>query len=118
MNLEVHHETIGEILVIALKGQLFASSAKELGFHLHNLVGDYKKLLFDLSQLSQLDYDGLRALLSFLSWAHHQGCVSKLAALQPAPRILIDITRISQAFDCPATLEDGIQAFQISPPQQ
>ena len=112
MDIEVQSEFIGEILKFTLKGKLLACDAKEFSDTLQNQLQDHQKLLFDLSGLTEIDYDGLRALVSSLQWAVLKGCSAKLAAIQPAPRILFDITRVSQVFECFPTTQEALTALK------
>ncbi|MBR6471802.1 MAG: STAS domain-containing protein [Victivallales bacterium] len=112
MDIEVQSEFIGEILKFTLKGKLLTCDAKEFSDTLQNQLQDHQKLLFDLSGLNEIDYDGLRALLSSLQCAVLKGCSAKLAAIQPVPRILFDITRVSQVFECHPTVQEALEALK------
>lgn len=112
MDIEIQSEFIGEILKFTLKGKLLACDAKEFSDTLQNQLQDHQKLLFDLSGLTEIDYAGLHALVSSLHWAVLKGCTAKLAAIQPAPRILFDITRVSQVFECLPTVQEALEALR------
>ena len=112
MDIEVHSELIGEILKFTLKGKLLASDAKEFADTVQNQLQSHQKLLFDLGGLSEIDYDGLHALVASLQWACLKDCTVKLAAIQPAPRILFDITRVSQVFKCLPTVQEALDALK------
>ena len=112
MALEVHTEIIGEVLKFALKGKLLASDAQSLGTSVQSQLQEHRKLLFDLADMTEIDYNGLHALVSSLQWAYLKGCTAKLAAIQPVPRILFDITRVSQVFECFETADEALQALQ------
>ena len=108
MEIEISSETIGGILKFLLKGQLLAKDAKEFAATLKGQLPDRQQLLFDLAELSQIDYDGLRAFLQVLQWAHCKECTVVLVAIQPVPRILFDITHVSQVFRCVETTEEAL----------
>ena len=112
MEIEIHSEYIGEVLKFTLRGKLLASDAKMVSTTIQNQVQQYQKLLFDLSEMTEIDYSGLRELLGALQWAALKECTIKLAAIQPAPRILFDITRVSQVFECLPTLQEALEALK------
>lgn len=112
MDIEVHSELIGEVLKFTLKGKLLSNDAKVFADTIQNQLQSYQKLLFDLGGLTEIDYDGLHALVSSLQWACLKGCLIKLAAIQPAPRILFDITRVSQVFECFPTVQEALDILQ------
>ena len=112
MDIEVHSELFGEILKFTLKGKLLSNDAKVFADTLQNQLQSHQKLLFDLGGMTEIDYDGLHALVSSLQWACLKGCIVKLAAIQPAPRILFDITRVSQVFECFPTAQEALDVLQ------
>ena len=111
MEVEISSETIGGILKFLLRGQLLAKDAKQFAATIKGQLPDRQQLLFDLAELSQIDYDGLRAFLQVLQWAHRKECTVVLVAIQPVPRILFDITRVSQVFRCVETTEEALAAL-------
>ncbi|MBP1583902.1 MAG: STAS domain-containing protein [Victivallales bacterium] len=112
MDIEILSESIGDILKITVKGKLLAHNAKDFAHELEYQLPTHQKLVFDLAALDEIDYEGLRTFVSSLQWAYLKGCIAKLAAIQPTPRILFDITRVSQVFQCFDTVEEALDALQ------
>ena len=64
-------------------------------------------VLFDLSGMVHIDSSGLGVLVQVLQKAKAGGGKVVLAALQPAPKIVFDITKVSRVFEIVPTVADA-----------
>ncbi|MFG3441398.1 STAS domain-containing protein [Nonomuraea sp. NPDC047897] len=110
------HRHLPGVTVITLGGELDATNAGRLA----ELVADVCRrpgdhLVFDLAEVRFMDSAGLRALLrSHLAEARHGGGV-RLAALQPMPARIVEITRVDAYLPVHETVEDALTAVRPSP---
>ncbi len=68
-------------------------------------------LVVDLSQVEVMDSSGLGALLGALRRIAEKGGDMRLAALQPKPRLVFEITRAYKAFDIFDSVDEALSAF-------
>ena len=99
----------GAILTVAIEGRLVAAVAPNLRDDvLKRMEKDNKtNVLFDLSKMSHIDSSGLGVLVQVLQKAKAEGGKVVLAALQPAPKIVFDITKVSRVFEIVPTVADA-----------
>ena len=64
-------------------------------------------VLFDLSNMVHIDSSGLGVLVQVLQKAKAGGGKVVLAALQPGPKIVFDITKVSRVFEIVPTVADA-----------
>ena len=65
------------------------------------------RFLFDLSKMAHIDSSGLGVLVQVLQKAKSCGGKVVLAALQPGPKIVFDITKVSRVFEIVPTVADA-----------
>src|SRR5947207_14350859 len=75
------------------------------------LTADRPQLVFDLSQVKQLDAAGVEMLLRCMSLAHKRDGDLKLAALSPQASVVLELTRTERLFEIYETSTDAARSF-------
>ena len=75
------------------------------------LTTDRPQLVFDLSQVRQLDAAGVEMLLRCMSEAHKRDGDLKLAALSPQTAVVLELTRAERLFEIYETSTDAVRSF-------
>jgi len=75
------------------------------------LVTDRPQLVFDLSQVKQLDAAGVEMLLRCMSEAHKRDGDLKLASLSPQAAVVLELTRTERLFEIYDTSADAVRSF-------
>ena len=94
-------------LLVSLDGRFVASSAPMLREDLLGRIGEGTNVLFDLSNMVHIDSSGLGVLVQALQKAKAGGGKVVLAGLQPGPKIVFDITKVSRVFEIVPTVADA-----------
>ncbi len=98
----------GEKLIkVAVDGRLVAAVAPSLRDEVLGRMSEGMNVLFDLSKMGHIDSSGLGALVNVLQKAKAGGGKVVLAALQPGPKIVFDITKVSRVFEIVPTVADA-----------
>ena len=97
----------GNLLTVAVDGRLVAAVAPTLREEVLAKLHDGMNVLFDLSNMAHIDSSGLGVLVQVLQKTKAGGGKVVLAALQPGPKIVFDITKVSRVFDIVPTVEDA-----------
>ena len=105
MNWEITEE--GNLLKVAIEGRLVAAVVPEMREAVLGRMSKGTNVLFDLSQMAHIDSSGLGALVQILQKARTGGGKVVLAALQAAPKIVFDITKVSRVFEIVPTVADA-----------
>ena len=105
MSWEIKEE--GNVLKVAVEGRLVAAVAPELREAVLSRLTGGANVLFDLSQMVHIDSSGLGALVQILQKTRDGGGKVVLAALQPGPKIVFDITKVSRVFEIVPTVADA-----------
>ena len=100
-------ENSGNVLKVAVEGRLVAAVAPNLRDEMLGQLEPGKNVLFDLSKMVHIDSSGLGVLVQVLQKVKSGGGKVVLAALQPAPKIVFDITKVSRVFEIVPTVEDA-----------
>jgi len=95
------------LLKIDIDGRLVAAVAPTLREDVLSRMKDGTNVLFDLRKMVHIDSSGLGVLVQVLQKAKSSGGRVVLAALQPAPKIVFDITKVSRVFEIVPTVEDA-----------
>ena len=95
------------VLKVAVEGRLVAAVAPTLREELLGRITDGTNVLFDLSRMVHIDSNGLGVLVQVLQKAKAGGGKVVLAALQPGPKIVFDITKVSRVFEIVPTVADA-----------
>ncbi len=75
------------------------------------LTTDRPQLVFDLSQVKQLDAAGVEMLLRCMSEAHKRDGDLKLASVSPAAGVVLELTRTERLFEIYETSTDAVRSF-------
>ena len=97
----------GRLLTVAIEGRFVASVAPGVRDDIMAQMSDGDNVLFDLSRMVHIDSSGLGVLVQVLQKAKSGGGKVVLAALQPAPKIVFDITKVSRVFEIVPTVADA-----------
>ena len=97
----------GNLLKVSIEGRLVAAVAPNLRDELIGKMKEGTNVLFDLSKMVHIDSSGLGVLVQVLQKAKSSGGKVVLAALQPGPKIVFDITKVNRVFDIVANVSDA-----------
>lgn len=75
------------------------------------LSADRPQVVFDLSQVRQLDASGVEMLLRCMSEAHRRDGDLKLAAPSPQACVVLELTRTERLFEIYETSTDAVRSF-------
>jgi anti-sigma B factor antagonist len=75
------------------------------------LTTDRPQLVFDLSQVKQLDAAGVEMLLRCMSEAHKRDGDLKLAAVSPQAGVVLELTRTERLFEVYDTSTEAVRSF-------
>jgi anti-sigma B factor antagonist len=97
----------GKTMKVEIDGRLVAAVAPSLREEILGKLQDGMNVLFDLSGMVHIDSSGLGVLVQVLQKVKAGGGKVVLAALQPGPKIVFDITKVSRVFEIVPTVEDA-----------
>ena len=97
----------GKTLKVEIDGRLVAAVAPSLREEILGKIQDGTNVLFDLSGMVHIDSSGLGVLVQVLQKVKAGGGKVVLAALQPGPKIVFDITKVSRVFEIVPTVADA-----------
>ena len=97
----------GNTLNVSIEGRLVAAVAPSLREDVLSKLHDGVNVLFDLSSMVHIDSSGLGVLVQVLQKVKAGGGNVVLAALQPGPKIVFDITKVSRVFEIVPTVADA-----------
>ena len=95
------------VLKIEIDGRLVAAVAPALRAEVLAKVSDGTNVLLDLGRMVHIDSSGLGVLVQILQKAKSGGGKMVIAALQPGPKIVFDITKVSRVFEIVPTVADA-----------
>jgi anti-sigma B factor antagonist len=75
------------------------------------LTTDRPQLVFDLTQVKQLDAAGVEMLLRCMSEAHKRDGDLKLAAVSSVAAVVLELTRTERLFEIYETSTDAVRSF-------
>ena len=84
-----------------------ANDAQSLYKELMAKMGNGINVLFDLSKMMQIDSSGLGVFIKVLQRGRECGGKVVLASIQPGPKIMFDITKVSRVFEIVPTVQDA-----------
>ena len=105
MGWEIKEE--GKVVKVVVDGRLVAAVAPALREEVMGRMTEGSNVLFDLSNMVHIDSSGLGVLVQVLQKAKAGGGKVVLAALQPGPKIVFDITKVSRVFEIVPKVEDA-----------
>lgn len=109
--MECTFDELGDVLKVGLDGRLVAACVEEVREQVTKRMERFDNLLFNLEKMSHIDSSGLGLLVQFLQRANMKGGTAKLAVLQPHPRIVFDITKVSRVFEIHDSVEAALASF-------
>lgn len=102
----------GNTLRVDVDGRLVAAVAPDLRDEVLSKMSDGTNVLFDLSGMVHIDSSGLGVLVQVLQKAKAGGGKVVLAALQPGPKIVFDITKVSRVFEIVPTVDEAVEKLK------
>jgi anti-sigma B factor antagonist len=81
------------------------------------LRADRPRLVFDFSEVRQIDSAGVEILLRCLEEATKRDGDLKLASVTPEAAVVLELTRVDRLFEVFASTSDAIESFEAFPPQ-
>ncbi|MBR4653964.1 MAG: STAS domain-containing protein [Kiritimatiellae bacterium] len=100
-------EQENKVLKVEVEGRLVAAVAPNLREEVLGRISEGVNVLFDLSKMVHIDSSGLGVLVQVLQKTKACGGKMVLAALQPGPKIVFDITKVSRVFEIVPTVADA-----------
>jgi anti-sigma B factor antagonist len=98
--MQIDSRDVGTVRVVRLSGALDAVASGEVRKQLNEVVRDgTMRLVIDLAGVSRIDSTGLGALVTTLKASRDRGGELVLAALTPAVRTVVELTRLHRVFD-------------------
>ncbi len=101
----------GEIVVIALKGEIDLEYSSSLRKVLLDAVGASRAIAVDLSAVTMIDSSGVASLLEAYQTARKRGKKLVLAAAPAAVLRVLKLARLDTVFQMAATLADARQSL-------
>lgn len=109
--LEFNLESLDDVEVIKLKGNLDALTAPELKPTIDKLVASKKvKVVFNLQELTLIDSSGVGAIVSLFKRVRMLGGDVKIACLANQPKEIFRLLRLDRAFDLFETVEEAAKS--------
>ena len=100
------------IMVIAVSGELDASSSGQLTVTIEPLVSQGRPwLVIDLQGVNFIDSAGLSVLVRCFKHARGAAGTIRLAGLQPSVRRVFELTRLDRVFDLYKDTAEAVQRF-------
>ena len=97
-----------------ISGKYVRQLVRELQVYLN---GDRPRLVFDMSQVQQMDSSGIEMLLDVLQEVNHRDGDLKLAAPSPAARTFLELTRLDRLFEIFESSAEAAAAFGTAVPE-
>ena len=96
---------------VRLEGRFVAASVEELKSLLDSHLETVSNVLFDLTKMTHIDSSGLGTLVQILQKTRAAGGTTRLACLQPHPKIVFDITKVFRVFEIYDSLDEARASF-------
>ena len=109
--MECTFDEIGDVLKVSLNGRFVAACVEEVREQVTKRMERLCNVVFDLERMSHIDSSGLGVLVQLLQRANLRGGAVKLAAIQPHPRIVFDITKVYRVFEIFDTVDAAVESF-------
>ncbi len=118
MPLFIVEKAINDVLVLDMRGRITLGPETEtLREKVKQLVeAGHSRLILDLGEVNYIDSVGLSTLVRSCTWARTQGGDLKLLRLTKRVHDLLQITRLSTAFEIFDTLDEAQRSFEHHPP--
>jgi anti-sigma B factor antagonist len=110
-SLTLAHERLPGVMVIVIAGEMDATNRAQLEDYLARFPLRFdEQVVFDLAQVPFMDSSGLHVLLTCANDCRRQGGAVHLAAAQPLPARLLQITEVIAYLPVHDTIEDALAA--------
>ena len=108
----------GAVVVKKLPESVSVNEAQQLFRELAPLLtGDRPRIVFDFSEVRQLDSAGIEVLLRCMEEAMKRNGDVKLAAVSPQAAIILQLTRVDRLFEIFENPSDAVESFHRFPVQ-
>ncbi len=97
----------GNLVKVVVEGRLVAAVAPDMCTDVMSKMTEGTNVLFDLGKMVHIDSSGLGVLVQILQKAKSGGGKVVLAALQPGPKIVFDITKVNRVFEIVPSVDDA-----------
>ncbi len=111
MQLNAHHQT-PEVLVIDIKeNNLDASNVRDFKERVQTMLGEHRKVIFDMSQVRFVDSSGLGGLISCLRLLNSRNGDLRLCNMSAAVRALFELMRMHRVFNIQPSIDDAVRSY-------
>jgi anti-sigma B factor antagonist len=120
VNLIVVEKSVGDVLILALRGRLVLGPETEYLRREINeaLAAGSRKILVDLGEVTYIDSSGLSTLVASYTSVRKQSGELKLLHLTRRIRDLLQITRLSTVFDLYDSQKEAVASFAPPAPPE
>jgi len=111
--MEISQETVNDIVVIRLEGNVMGGpEAVKVNEEINQLLDEKKqKLVMDLSKVNRMNSSGLGILINTLTTFKQNGGELKLASLTDRVKGLLTITKLNTIFETYETVDGALDSF-------
>lgn len=110
--------TYRAVVVKQLPESVTLNQAQQLFWEVVPLLeGDRPHLVFDFSEVRQLDSAGIEMLLHCMEEAMKRNGDVKLAAVSPSVSVVLELTRVDRLFEIFENPSDAVESFHRYPVQ-
>ena len=114
MNLTISTKQIGDVSIFALKGRiLLGEESNSFRERLKNLIGDRKKIVLNMANVTYIDSTGLGILVSAHVSAQKKGTALHLSDLGKKFHDLLQLTRLLTVFSVYVTEAEAVSSFGV-----
>jgi len=114
MKLNISTKQMGDVSVVALKGRiLLGEEGTALRERLKSLIGEGKKIVLNMANVTYIDSTGLGILVSAHVSAQKQGTALHLSDLGKKFHDLLQLTRLLTVFSVYATEAEATSSFGV-----
>lgn len=101
-----------EVLVIDIKeNNLDASNVRDFKDRVQTMIGEHRKVVFDMSQVKFVDSSGLGGLISCLRQLNGRNGDLRLCNMSTAVRALFELMRMHRVFNIQPSMDDAIRSY-------
>ncbi len=101
------------VLVQRLPERITARQVRHILRDLKSVRGDRPRVVFDLSQVQQMDASGIEMLLDVLQEVNQRDGDLKLSAPSPAARAFLELTRLDRLFEIHESSAEAAASFGV-----
>lgn len=113
MQLKLSTRTIDGILVVNCYGRIvFGDESSYLRENVKKFIGENKRIVLDLAEVSYIDSGGLGTLVGLYTSARSNGGSIKLANLTQRVGELLQVTKLVTVFEVYGNEHEAVEAFK------